>query len=137
MSQSISIDVHLKLGDCGHQFIRKGTKPRQIKPTRLPRIARLMALAIKYEQLIEKGTIKNQTELSHLAGVDRSHVSRILRLRLLAPRIQEALLTLSEATKDADPILWKDVDTLTQVASWELQWKEFETLLPSDPQQSA
>ncbi|MBL6838094.1 MAG: hypothetical protein ISQ75_03345 [Puniceicoccaceae bacterium] len=136
MSRSISIDVHLKLGDCGHQLIRKGTKPRNAKPTRLPRITRLMALAIKYEQLIERGTIKNQTELANLAGVDRSHVSRILRLRLLAPKIQEALLNLPEAIEGADPILWKHVDPLTQIAFWEIQQIEFRKILPTNRQQS-
>lgn len=136
MSKTISIDVHLKPGKCGHRKIRKGKRPSHSKPTRIPRISRLMALAIKYEQLTTNGAINNQDALAQLAGVDRSQISRILRLRLLSPCIQEQLLSLPDAEEGNDSIPWKDIRPITRIHSWDEQWKQFESLLPSNSGQS-
>lgn len=131
MTASIKMKVHFAPGKCGHRILRKGRKPKHAKPTRLPRVTRLMALSIKYEYLIKKGLVENHDELAELAGVDRSLVSRIIRLRLLAPDIQEWLLNLPEIQKGKDPILWENIRPLTRIISWEEQRRELERLLAS------
>jgi len=131
MSASIKMDIHFSSGTGGHRIIRKGKRPKHAKPTRLPRVTRLMALSIKYDHLIRKGLIKNHDELAELAGVDRSLVSRIVRLRLLAPDIQEWLLNLPEVEKGKDPTLWENIRPLTRISSWEEQRRELERLLAS------
>lgn len=136
MTQSISLEVHLEPGHCGHKLVRKGRKPKSAKTTREPRIKRLMALAIKYEQLTETGAICSHQELAFLAGADRSQISRIMRLRLLAPKIQETLLNLPEAPKGQDPILWRHINPLTRIDCWNEQQQRFEKLLPTDQKQS-
>ena len=136
MSKSISLDIHLKIGSCGHMQVRKGKKPAHAKPTRIPRITRLMALAIKYEQLYENGVIEEHYTLARMAGVDRSQISRILRLRLLAPEIQEAVLNLPDSEDGKEPFSWRELDSLTRILVWEEQIQKFNGMLPSDLQQS-
>jgi len=61
-------------------------------PPRIPRITRLMALAIKCQDMIDRGEVKNYAELARLGLVTRARVTQIMNLTLLAPQIQEALL---------------------------------------------
>ncbi len=63
-------------------------------PDRVPRIARLMALAIRFESLIQSRTINNYADLARLAHVSRARITQIMNLLLLAPEIQEAILFL-------------------------------------------
>jgi len=131
MSPSIKISIHFSPGNCGHKILQKGKKPKHAKPTRLPRISRLMALSIRYERLIGKGLITRHIELADLAGIGRSQASQIIRLRLLAPDIQEWLLNLPETEKSKDPVVWSDIQPLTQIILWEEQHKELTRRLES------
>ena len=131
MSASISFDIHFSSGKSSHRVIRRGKRPKHAKPTRLPRVTRLMALSIKYEHLIQKGLVKNHAELADLAGVDRSQISTILRYRLLAPDIQEWLINLPETEKGNDPLGFMDLRYLSSIISWEKQRQELNRLLSS------
>ncbi len=131
MSTSISMNIHFAPGKSGHQILRKGKRPKHASPARLPRITRLMALSIKYEHLIQRGLVKTHEEIAELAGVDRSQVSFILRLRLLAPDIQEWILNLPEQDKVRGPINWRGAKRLTSIVSWEEQRQELRQLAPN------
>lgn len=129
MSTSITLNIHFAPGKCGHRILRKGKRPKHAKPTRLPRVTRLMALSIKYEHLIHKGLVSSHEKLADLAGVDRSLVSRVIRLRLLSPEIQEWLLNLPEREAGRDPLDWTELRPLTRIISWEEQRRELNRLL--------
>ena len=60
----------------------------------IPRIARLMALAIRFEGLLRDGTIRDYAELARLGRVTRARMTQIMKLFDLAPDIQEQLLFL-------------------------------------------
>jgi hypothetical protein len=45
---------------------------------RVPRIARLMALALRFERLLCEGKIRNYAELARLGHVSRARVSQII-----------------------------------------------------------
>jgi hypothetical protein len=60
----------------------------------IPRIARLMALAIRFEGLLRNETIRDYAELAHLGRVTRARMTQIMKLLLLAPDIQEQILFL-------------------------------------------
>ena len=62
---------------------------------RVPRVARLMALAIRFDQLLRDGVVANQTELARLARVTQPRMTQIMNLLHLAPDIQEATLFLN------------------------------------------
>jgi hypothetical protein len=63
-------------------------------PGRIPRIARLLALAHKLEDLVRQGIIADYATLARLGQVSRARVTQIMNLLHLAPAIQEALLFL-------------------------------------------
>jgi hypothetical protein len=60
----------------------------------VPRIAQLMALAIRFEGLLRNDTIRDYAELARLGRVTRARITQIMKLQLLAPDIQEQILFL-------------------------------------------
>jgi len=98
------------------QIISGIPKPRKHHPD-IPRIARQMALAIVLEDLLRKGQAKDYAGLARLAGIDRSAISRLMNLRLLAPEIQEALLGLN----GKNAISLKHLLPISRIANWEMQ----------------
>jgi hypothetical protein len=63
------------------------TAPVGVGPPRLPRVARLMALALRFEQLVHTGLIKDYATLAKLGGVSRARISQIMNLIQLAPAL--------------------------------------------------
>lgn len=61
---------------------------------RAPRVAKLMALAIRFEQLVRDGNVADYAELARLGHVTRARLTQIMNLLALAPDIQEATLFL-------------------------------------------
>ena len=101
---------------------------------RVPRIARLMALALRFEQLLCEGKIRNYAELARLGHVSRARVSQIMRLLSLAPTIQEALLFLPRTTSGRDPIHLRQLLSAAAVLEWRQQlvlWKALQETTPA------
>ena len=67
-------------------------------PGRVPRVAKLMALAIRFDKLIADGVVANQSELAHLAQVTQPRMTQIMNLLHLAPDIQEQILFMAPVT---------------------------------------
>jgi hypothetical protein len=63
-----------------------------VETGRIPRISRLMAIAIRLDRLLRTGEVSDMAELARLGHVSQPRMSQILNLTLLAPDIQEALL---------------------------------------------
>jgi hypothetical protein len=80
--------------------LRVGQKGRAKKASfmpavvHIPRVSRLMALAIRFDQLIRDGVVADQAELARLGRVSRARLTQIMNLLSLAPDIQERLLLL-------------------------------------------
>ena len=60
----------------------------------IPRIARLMALAIRFQGLLREKKIRDYAELARLGRVTRARMTQIMKLLDLAPDIQEQILFL-------------------------------------------
>jgi hypothetical protein len=60
----------------------------------ISRIARLMALAIRFEGLVRTGTIRDYAELARHGRITRARMTQIMKLLDLAPDIQEQILFL-------------------------------------------
>lgn len=94
---------------------------------RVPRLAMLMALVIRYDQLLRSGHLRDFAELSRLGGVSQARITQIMNLRLLAPEIQEAILFLPETDLPIDPISERAVRSIVAELDWARQramWKE-------------
>jgi hypothetical protein len=66
----------------------------EVPESSVPRIARLMALAIRFEGMLRDETIQDYAELARLGRVTRARITQIMKLRYLAPDIQEQILFL-------------------------------------------
>jgi hypothetical protein len=60
----------------------------------IPRIARLMALAIRFDRLLRAEQFRDYAELARLGRVTRARITQIMKLLDLAPDIQEQILFL-------------------------------------------
>jgi hypothetical protein len=95
---------------------------------RVPRIARLMALALRLEELVGTGGIANYATLAQLGHVSRARISQILNLLMLAPDIQEALLFLPSVERGRDPIHLRQLQPLAAILDWQQQRRLWQAL---------
>ena len=114
----------------GNHQVRASTRKRKglrrnatppVKKGRIPRVAKLMALAIKMDQLIADGTVSDFAELARLGHVSRARITQIMNLLQLAPDLQEAILFLPPVETGKDPITERELQEVVQVVSWEVQ----------------
>lgn len=116
----IECPVHFKRSRAKGKELQAGVEPP--KPTgRVPRISRLMALAIRMDRLVREGKVKDHAELARLGRVTRARVSQIMALLNLAPEIVEALLFLSPVEQGRDPIVLRDVLPIAKNMDWRKQ----------------
>lgn len=65
-----------------------GVEPDKPGPEgRVPRISKLMALAIRYDGLLREGVVTDLTELARLSHVTQPRITQIMNLLHLAPDI--------------------------------------------------
>src|SRR5437016_4923688 len=62
----------------------------------VPRITRLMALAIKIDDMVQRGELRDYADVARLGHVTRARVTQIMNLMNLAPDIQEHILLCSD-----------------------------------------
>ena len=59
----------------------------------VPRIARLLALAHKWEGMVRRGEVESYAEMARLTELTPARVTQICNLTLLPPEIQDQLLS--------------------------------------------
>jgi len=124
---------------------RKGSRPlRRSEPennrptSRLPRVTKLMALAIRFDQLIRDGVVKDQAEIARLGLVTRARVTQIMNLLNLAPEIQTAILDMTLVTKGRDFVTEREFRKMVELPAWSQQRRlgeSFQTPLSADAEQ--
>ena len=126
---TIEKDFHLQRQARGRQELRGGVQAPPVLPMagRVPRLARLMALAVRFDGLLQSGQIRDQAELARLGHVTRARVSQILSLTHLAPDIQEEILFLQGGQRGTD-ILLADLVPIATRADWAQQRRRWRTV---------
>ena len=128
MIQSVTIERTVHFGRRGKMTeLRPGPTPESVPVGRVPRVARLMALALRMDELIRQGAIASAAEAARLGHVTRARMSQILSLLNLAPDIQESLLFLPPTERGRDPIILRDLLPIAQGREWRKQrrlWAE-------------
>jgi hypothetical protein len=105
-------------------------EPQPPPPTgRVPRVSRLMALALRFQGLLQQGLIADYATLARLGHVSRARVTQIMNLAVLAPDIQETLLFLPRTERGRDPLRLRHLQPLTRIADWGEQRKRWQALL--------
>ena len=92
----------------------------EVQSESIPRIARLLALAIRFDGLIRKGVVADQAELARRGLVSRARLTQIMDLLLLAPAIQESLLRL-ETDRMTRAITERQLRKICGFTSWAAQ----------------
>jgi len=101
---------------------RRPQKEETVPPSeRVPRVARLMALAIKFDGMIRDGVVANQSELSELARVTQPRMTQIMNLLHLAPDLQEAILSLPQSAHGVPQLTERELRPIVQISDWRSQ----------------
>ncbi len=126
---TIECEVHFdRQGRGSRKVLETGPRPfRPAEPGRVPRVARLMALAIRCEELLRDGAVESYSEIGRLGHVTRARVSQIMNLLNLAPDIQEAILHLPRTETGRAPIILAQLRPIASTLDWRKQrvmWNE-------------
>ena len=126
---TVTIDVFLSNGRAGRKRVSRKKPAVQTVPSgRVPRISKLMALAIRFDGLIRDGKVRDMSELARLAHVTQPRMTQILNLLHLAPDIQEELLFLPLVTDGRDPIHERMLRSLVAVKEWREQRRQWQAM---------
>jgi hypothetical protein len=112
---------------------RRGVPPPAFTPTpecdppeRPHRIARVMALAHRLDELVRSGEVTDHRELARLGHVSPARICQYMTLLHLAPAIQEYLLFL--AVSQASPISEVGLRRIAREPRWDRQRALFDSL---------
>ncbi len=75
-------------------------KDQVVEPGNVPRVSKIMALAIRFHGLVRRGEVRDYTDLARLGYVTPARMTQIMCLLHLAPDIQEALLFLPRTLQE-------------------------------------
>ena len=92
----------------------------------LPRIARLMALAIRFDGLLRAEEFRDYAEIARLGRVTRARMTQIMKLLDLAPDIQEQILFLP----NLKGLNERNLRPIASRIDWNEQRRMFQKLVP-------
>jgi hypothetical protein len=128
MRTNNSLTLEWKLEDRAKRGRRREEPtPQPVPAGKLPRVTRLMALAIKFDGMLREGVVTYYADLARLGLVTRARMTQIMNLLNLAPDIQEAILFLPARIQGRETIAERNLRPLTRIVSWERQrkvWRE-------------
>ena len=128
-----TIERQVHFGHARHgrgKQVREGPAPDepQLPRGRVPRVSKLMALALHLDDLVQSGTVASYAELARLGHVTRARVCQILNLVYLAPDLQEALLFLPRTQRGRDRVILADLQPIAATPDWRRQRRWFARL---------
>jgi hypothetical protein len=136
---TVACDVHFRRrGRGSRRELEAGPEPLRpaAEPGRVPRVARLMALAIRFADYLRSGQVQRHSDLAELGHVTRARVSQIMNLMNLAPDIQEAILFLPRTASGRDPLHLRHLQPIASAPIWSCQramWIKLRQWVPASP----
>ena len=121
MNNTVTVKEAFHVRRNGRKQIESGKPPRKVG-SGVPRVAKLMALAIRFDQLLRDGLVRDQAELAKLGHVSSARMSQILALLNLAPDIQEAILFLQRGP-GRDRVTERSLRAVVAMVDWGRQRK--------------
>ncbi len=128
---TVTSRVHFTRAAKGRVGLKAGTAPLPIAPPppgRVPKLARLMALAIRFEHLLSSGQVKDYAELARLGHVSRARVTQVMNLLNLAPDLQEQILFMPAVAHGRDPLREWQVRPVAAEPLWARQRQRWRAL---------
>jgi hypothetical protein len=105
-------------------------RPDQGNAARVPRISRLMALAIRFCELMRSDEVTTYAELARLGRVTRARMTQVMSLRSLASDIQEEILFLPPTRKGRDRVQLRHILPIAALSDWREQRVRWKSLSP-------
>ncbi|MCA9137970.1 MAG: hypothetical protein KDB00_14460 [Planctomycetales bacterium] len=128
---TVKTKLNLKLASKGRRTLRTQSKEEPVekpKPKgKIPRISRLVALAIEFDEMLRSGAANDATDLAEMYDITQPRMSQIISLALLAPDIQETLLNLPRETAGRSQIHEKALRPICSQVDFDRQremWNE-------------
>ena len=116
---TLSVPIHLA-APTRRTVVRKG--PRPARPTgRIARVARILAQAHHFQNLLDTGVVRTQMELAELTKLTTARITQIMNLLVLAPDIQEEILFMPPVAKGSAPVTERDLRPLVRTLVWSEQ----------------
>lgn len=132
---TVTTPVFFARGNKGRRRIVDKPPPTQVVPEgRVPRISKLVALALRFDELILSGRCANLCELAELTMVTQPRITQVMNLLHLAPDILEELLFLPRVVAGRDPIHEKTLRRVTNEIDWakqRIRWRVIVSSLSS------
>lgn len=120
---AIQVEVTLPVRPRRHEG-RKGGQPDSVTDagsrSRIPRITLLMALAIKFQDMVDCGEVRDYADLARLGYVTRARLTQVMNLLLLAPDIQEQIL-FTESGDNAVTPRERQLRAVVSIPDWSAQ----------------
>lgn len=127
---TLTFDVHFESGRTRHQRLARGASTPEPAPRgQVPRLTRILALAHHFAELIRTGVIADYAEVARLTGFTRARITQMMDLTLLAPDIQEQILTWPRVKGERSAPSEKRVRKIAGVVEWEKQRREWSAFL--------
>ncbi len=115
----VTLPVRQRRGEGGRtpndQFSGSGERPR------IPRITRLMALAIKFQHMVDQGEVRDYADLARLGYVTRARITQIMNLLNLAPDLQEQILFADVTQRPHGQSFERHLRPILSVVDWPTQ----------------
>jgi len=123
--QTLQVEIIIDPARNRHRGQRRKGGPTAPDPARIPRITRLMALAVKFQDMVDRGEVRDYADLARLGCVSRARITQIMNLLNLAPQLQDnmildpqqaAVISVSESQtrRISSLVVWQD-----QLDAWE------------------
>lgn len=112
-----------------------GEKPKEGAPRRrfdrYPRIVQVVALAIHFQDMLDRGEVRNHADLARLGCISRERMSQIMMLAWLTPDIQQEVLGLPKTPRGRFPVSETRLRSIARLPSWIEQRTEWQVLAQS------
>ena len=95
--------------------------PKPLYQGNIPRVSRLMALALRFEKLLKEGVVDNYAELATLGHVSRPRITQIMALLHLSPTIISEILDFPATIHGRDVISERDLRPIYAEILWDDQ----------------
>lgn len=125
--QNSPVEIQFQLHASGRPRRPAGSDAPPSGNGRLPRITQVMALAIHFLDMIQRGDAQDYADLARLGCLTRERMSQIMELIWLAPDIQEEILSFPIAPGCRFPISENAARQIASTPHWEEQrvrWRE-------------
>jgi hypothetical protein len=86
------LEIEIALAPAKERRVGRKSGPKVADQPRIPRISRLMALAIKFQDMVDRGEVRDYADIARLGYISRARITQIMNLLNLAPDIQEQIL---------------------------------------------